>query len=419
MLTNSPEQSEAVDRQINRLSGLRFKWLSFPQELEERFERETVQRRSRRLWFEALLAILLFDLFLIADYYGPAEQFRTAFVIRLLIVTPICLLIHASLLRLPKRIWRESSLAAGVCLAGLAQLYLELNRSRVASAYVQMTVLAVILFVNIVMRLRLPYAFATSLVMLGGDAIFLWKDQMLKTEDKIFGVGMVIGATAITLVANYNACREERLNYLLHLRGELLVSDLNRLNAQLLRTSESDALTGLANRRSFDTQYGELWKKALTTATALSVVIVDVDYFKRLNDRYGHLYGDEVLKRIGSLLQQALRVKDDYAARFGGEEFVILLPRTPESAAIQVAERLRKMVELAGFPAIDPSQGPYDMSIRATVSCGVACAYPTLRDIPEQLLEAADKALYQAKAEGRNRVCCAPSTAPAPSRRFT
>lgn len=418
MLTNSPEQNEAVDQQIKRLSGLRFKWLAFPPGLEDRFERETVQRRSKRLWFEALLAIMLFDLFLIADYYGPQEHFRKAFVVRLLIVTPICLLIHASLLRIPKRLWRESSLALGVCLAGLAQLYLELNRSRVASAYVQMTVLAVILFVNIVMRLRLPYALVTSGVMLCGDAVFLWKDQMLKTEDKIFGAGMVIGATTITLVANYNACREERLNYLLYLRGELLVSDLNRLNAQLLRTSESDALTGLANRRSFDTQYGELWKKAVTTATALSVIIVDVDYFKRLNDRYGHLYGDEVLKRIGSLLQQALRVKDDYAARFGGEEFIILLPRTPETAAIQVAERLRKMVELAGFPALEPSQGPYDLNIRATVSCGVACAYPVAQDAPEQLLEAADRALYQAKAEGRNRVCSAPSTTPVPSRRF-
>lgn len=103
-------------------------------------------------------------------------------------------------------------------------------------------------------------------------------------------------------------------------------------------------------------------------------------------------------------------MKDDYAARFGGEEFVILLPRTPESAAIQVAERLRKMVELAGFPAIDPSQGPYDLTIRATVSCGVACAYPTAQDVPEQLLEAADRALYQAKAEGRNKVCSAAYT---------
>jgi diguanylate cyclase (GGDEF)-like protein len=410
MAPTSPAQSDTVDRQISRLSGLRFQWLSFPGELEDRFEQETSDRRSKRLWMEGLIAIILFDLFLIADFYGDPQQFHRAFVIRLLIITPICLLVNASMLRRPDKVYRESSIAFAASLAGLTQLYLESNRSRVASAYVQMAVLAVILFTNIVMRLRLPYAIATSILMLAGDGVFLWKDQMLSTGDKIFGFGLAIGATAVTLISNYSACREERLNYLLHLREEMLVADLNRLNAQLLRRSQSDALTGLANRHSFDQQYADLWKKAVISGTALSVIVVDVDYFKKLNDRYGHLYGDEVLKRIGSLLQQALRVKDDYAARFGGEEFVILLPGTYETAAVQVAERLRKMVELAGFPALDPSQGPYDQSIRATVSCGVATAYPTAQAAPEKLLEAADKALYQAKADGRNRVRSAPQS---------
>jgi len=408
MPTSTPVHSDIVNRQISKLSGIRFQWLSFPKELENLFEEMTVERRVKRLWLEGLIAIILFDLFLIADFYSAPWHFRKAFVVRMLVVTPVCLLVNASMLRQPGKIFREASIGAAACLAGATQLYLESNRDRVASAYVQMAVLAVILFTNIVMRLRLPYALATSVVMLAGDGVFLWEDRMLDPGDKVFGMGLAIGTTIVTLMANYSACREERLNFLLHLRGELLVADLNRLNAQLLRRSESDALTGLANRHSFDTQYEELWKKTMIQGTALSVIIVDVDYFKQLNDRYGHLYGDEVLKRIGSLLMQALRVKDDFAARFGGEEFVILLPATYETAAVQVAERLRKMVELAGFPALDPSQGPYDTSIRATVSCGVATAYPTAQDHPERLLEAADKALYQAKAEGRNRVCSAP-----------
>jgi diguanylate cyclase (GGDEF)-like protein len=230
---------------------------------------------------------------------------------------------------------------------------------------------------------------------------------MLTNQEKILGSGLALGTVLITLVANYSACREERLNYLLNVRDELMVHDLNLLNAQLLRRSESDALTGLANRHSFDTQFAELWKRALVSGTALSVVVVDVDNFKQLNDSYGHLYGDEVLRRIASLLQQALRAKDDFAARFGGEEFVILLPATHQAAALRVAERLRKMVELAGFPALDSSQKPYDTTTVATVSCGVATAYPTHRNVPEQVLEAADRAMYQAKANGRNCVCCA------------
>ena len=411
MSTIHPVLIDTVNRQIRRLSGLRFHWPSFPKELEERFEAETSKPRCARLWLEGLLAIVLFDLFLIADYYSSPATFRRAFVVRMLIVSPLSVVVNASMLRSPGKFLRESSIAFASCMAGLAQLYLASKQSAAASAYVQPAVLAVVLFANIVMRLRFPYALATTVVMLAGDAVFLRLDRMLTDEEKILGLGLAIASTTITLVANYSTCREERLNYLLRLRGELLVADLNRLNAQLLRRSESDALTGLANRHSFDSQFAELWRKAVVGGTVLSVIVVDVDRFKQLNDRYGHLYGDQVLKRIGSLLQQALRAKDDYAARFGGEEFVILLPATHQSAAIVVAERLRKMVELAGFPALDPSQKPYDASIKATVSCGVATGYPTAEGFPEHLLEAADRAMYQAKEQGRNRVGCAPGNA--------
>jgi diguanylate cyclase (GGDEF)-like protein len=411
MPTSQPAQIDTVNRQIRRLSGLRFQWLTFPRALEDCFEADSSGRRCERLWLEGLIAIVLFDLFLIADYYSAPEQFRQALGVRLLIVTPLSLAVNASMLKRPRRLFRESSIAIAASLAGLTQLYLASNRSAAASAYVQPAVLAVILFANVVTRLRFPYALATSVVMLAGDGVFLRLDRMLTREEKILGIGLAVGTTMITLIANYSACREERLNYLLNLRGELLVADLNRLNAQLLRRSESDALTGLANRHSFDAQFAELWRKAMVGGTALSVILVDVDRFKQLNDQYGHLYGDQVLKRIGSLLQQALRAKDDYAARFGGEEFVILLPATNHVAAIQVAERLRKMVELAGFPALDPSQKPYDTNIKATVSCGVATAYPTTQVVPERLIEAADKALYEAKANGRNCVCCAQANA--------
>lgn len=408
MVISRQEDIDVVDRQIRMFSRMRFQWPIFPSALEERFEQDTAERRSKRLWLEGLIAILLFDLFLIADYFSSPADFRRAFVVRMLIITPLCLIVNASVLQRPGKTVRETSIAFAASLAGLTQLYLESNKSAAASAYVQPAVLAVVLFINIVMRLRFPYAVVTSMVMLGGDGIFLHMDKMLTHQEKILGIGLAIGTIAITLVANYSVNREERLNYLLKLRDELMVRDLNRLNAQLLRRSESDALTGLPNRHSFDTQYAELWKRSIASGTALSVIVIDVDHFKKLNDRYGHLYGDEVLRRIGSLLQQALRAKDDFVARFGGEEFVILLPATPQIAAVHVAERVRKMVELAGFPALDASQQPYDSNTVATVSCGIATAYPVPHDAADRLLEAADKAMYKAKANGRNCVCCAP-----------
>jgi diguanylate cyclase (GGDEF)-like protein len=397
---------DLIDRQIRRFSGLRFCWPSFPESLEDRFEQDTSERRCRRLWLEGLIAIALFDLFLIADFFNSPENFKHAFVVRMLIVTPLCLMVNASMLQTPTRFVRESSIAFAAVLAGGTQFFLGVNHSPASSAYVQLAVLAVVLFTNIVMRLRFEYAIATSAVMLAGDLAFLNYDKMQTPQEEALGIGMMIAIIAITLVANYSAEREERLNYLMGLRNDLMVKDLNLLNTQLLRQSESDALTGLANRRSFDEQFSRLWRKALKTGTPLSAIVVDVDYFKLLNDRYGHLYGDEVLRRIGSLLQQALRAKDDFAARFGGEEFVILLPATHQTAARHVAERLCKMVELAGFPPLDSTAMPYTASTVATVSCGVATAYPTVRDKPEWLLEAADKAMYQAKAEGRNRVAC-------------
>jgi diguanylate cyclase (GGDEF)-like protein len=411
MLPNQETNIDLINRQIRRLSGLRFCWPTFPEALEAQFERDISERRSRRLWLEGLVAIALFDLFLIADYFRSPEHFRRCLVVRLLIVTPICLLVNASMLQKPGKMVREVSVALGACIAGVTQLLLESNTSAAGAAYAQLAVLSVVLFVNGVMRLRFPYAIASSTVMVVADYAFLRVDHTQTPQEKAMGLGMVIAITIITLVANYSTGREERLNYLLSLRNETNMRDLNRLNVQLLRRSESDALTGLANRHSFDMQFAELWRRALTSGTALSIIVVDVDHFKQVNDRFGHLYGDDVLRRIGSLLQQALRAKDDFAARFGGEEFVILLPGTNQTAAVHVAERLCKMVELAGFPPLDSARSPYNSNTIATVSCGVATAYPTRHDRADDLLAAADKAMYKAKADGRNRVSCAPGEA--------
>jgi len=135
--------------------------------------------------------------------------------------------------------------------------------------------------------------------------------------------------------------------------------------------------------------------------------MVDVDHFKHMNDTYGHLSGDRVLKRIARLITEALRMTGDFAARFGGEEFVLLLPSTQQVAALQVAERIRKLVEVAGFPPLDASRIPLQREITATVSCGVATAHPIAGEDRRHLLDAADRALYQAKTDGRNRVCFA------------
>jgi diguanylate cyclase (GGDEF)-like protein len=150
-------------------------------------------------------------------------------------------------------------------------------------------------------------------------------------------------------------------------------------------------------------QFAKLWREAVDSGSSLSAIVIDIDHFKITNDTRGHLYGDRVLVRVAALLLQSLRCKDDFAARFGGEEFVVLLPGATQEGAMIVAERIRKLVEVAGSPAL-PEPGSHPRL--STVSCGVASCRPSDSNCQEDLLDSADKALYQAKAGGRNQVRC-------------
>jgi len=395
-----------VNAHIDRFSGLNFQWLRFSPLLENRFEADTAPTRSKRLALEGLVAITLYDLFLLADRLVQSANFHQAVILRLLLVTPLALLINFHLWRSPGTRFREFGIASVTCLAGLTHLYLEGNISPVNSAYAQVGLLTVIVYANTSVRLRFPYALATSMLLVFGDILFLILDTLLQPRQKLVGLMLTFMTVIVTLVANYSANREDRLNYLHGLRGDLLVQDLSHSNERLADVAETDALTGLANRAGLDVRFAQLWKEALERHTPFSVIMVDVDRFKQTNDNYGHLYGDKVLKRIAHLILEALRKEGDLAARFGGEEFLILLPETEEPAAMLVAERLRRLVEVAGFPPIEASRlgfGP----ITATVSCGVATTIPISFEERYRLVNAADRALYDAKAAGRNRVCYA------------
>jgi diguanylate cyclase (GGDEF)-like protein len=223
----------------------------------------------------------------------------------------------------------------------------------------------------------------------------------------------VVCVVIITMVANYSFGRDLRLVYLMLLRNEIQSEELAFANAELHRISVRDNLTGLANRHSFEMHCEKLWEQAGENNTSLSAILIDIDRFKSVNDLRGHFYGDKVLTRVASLLQQSLRGKDDFAARFGGEEFIVLLPETSQRGAMIVAERIRKMVEVAGSPAVDDLHaGPV---LSTTISCGVATCLPDESCCMMDLLKAADKAMYEAKRTGRNRVCygeIAPTASP-------
>jgi two-component system chemotaxis family response regulator WspR len=169
-------------------------------------------------------------------------------------------------------------------------------------------------------------------------------------------------------------------------------------NLKLERITRVDGLTGLGNRRYFDEYYDLEWKRYLREQGYISILMIDVDNFKLYNDTYGHLAGDEVLIRVAETIQQSCARSTDFAARFGGEEFVVLLSNTPMAGALHLATDL--------CHAIAALQIPHSGSTAArfvTVSIGVAAIVPQLERLPKMLIETADRALYQAKNAGKNR----------------
>lgn len=176
---------------------------------------------------------------------------------------------------------------------------------------------------------------------------------------------------------------------------------LLKQRADLLEELASlDPLTHLPNRRMFDSKLTEEWKRAQRGGSALAVLMIDIDYFKRFNDNYGHGAGDACLHRVAQILSDQCARVGDFVARYGGEEFIVILPNTDTEGAITVGERLRKRIEAARIPHAYSEASPY-----ISISLGCASAYPGLdKGTPTGLITAADNRLYKAKELGRNQI---------------
>jgi diguanylate cyclase (GGDEF)-like protein/PAS domain S-box-containing protein len=171
------------------------------------------------------------------------------------------------------------------------------------------------------------------------------------------------------------------------------------LQRELEALSYRDSLTNVSNRRMFDQVLEREWASAFRNSQPLSMVMLDIDFFKQYNDHYGHLAGDECLKRVAELLSLAASRPRDFVARYGGEEFVLVLPETDAVAAATVAERCRQLVLDAAIPHQHSSVNPC-----LTVSFGVGTITPSDRNSINAFMTAVDQALYRAKQQGRNCV---------------
>ena len=174
-----------------------------------------------------------------------------------------------------------------------------------------------------------------------------------------------------------------------------------------LRTIEHlsmiDQLTGIPNRRSFDSRLRMEWKQAIREQTHISLLMMDLDKFKSINDTYGHQQGDIVLKTVAGVFSHSLKRPADFTARWGGEEFIVLLPKTPLSGAIEVAENIRADVEKTPIPRFEELSSD-SSALYITLSIGITSQRP-VKDSPiDTFISNADKALYTAKETGRNKI---------------
>jgi len=203
--------------------------------------------------------------------------------------------------------------------------------------------------------------------------------------------GEVIGSVLLNRPTPYNESEEERIRESVSQAAPVLANLRNLAVAEV--RAATDGLTGLPNKRAFSDTLHRMFAQASTTGAPLSLMLLDLDKFKHVNDERGHAVGDQVLANVGAVLRSSLRPQD-FAGRSGGEEFAVLLPGTEASAALGIAERVRASISEIQLPGAD---------VEVTASIGVA-GFPEHAGTPDRLERLADAALYVAKRQGRNRV---------------
>jgi two-component system cell cycle response regulator len=210
----------------------------------------------------------------------------------------------------------------------------------------------------------------------------------------------VMGVANISMLEGSEKINQEDnrvLSILLNLTS--LAMNNAELFQRTMMMANMDGLTKLYNHRYFQEFFRDELSRHARYKRSISIIISDIDHFKRFNDEYGHQAGDFVLAEVAKIFRSNIRKKIDLAARYGGEEFVIVLPETNASGALKLADRVRRVIAEHNFVFKDDT-------IKVTISCGVA-NYPIHEEDPDRLIKAADAALYEAKNTGRNKVCLA------------
>ena len=367
--------------------------LSFPPALEALFETEIAPLRRKQLFRGGLLAILIYNAFVLGDRIVVPDILHRMVLLRLLFATPVAAITLLIVRTSRSSFAREGSCALAVLAVDACLLFPLLESDHPNAVFCHPTILIAAIFGNSLLRIRFDFATLTSIFLVAGYSWVLHA-RAIDPPLQAFLVCTLASATGFALLSSHVLEKELRRGYLLSLRDRLRKEDLQLENQELSELARVDPLTGLANRREFDLRLALMARNS----AEMGLIMIDVDHFKAFNDRFGHMAGDECLRGIGKMLKELTRDCADLAARFGGEEFAVLLPGSSLPNTLQVAERLRSSVR-----DLETSVAPGQAPERVSISAGVAAGRRGIS--PESLVSRADAALYEAKSEGRDRVC--------------
>lgn len=377
-------------------------------EEERQFEKASQETRLRHFMISGWISLLTYNGFLVVDWLVSPDVFALGVLVRLMVFTSF-----GMATMLVARAYRHvilampSSFTEGmVILTGImAALSVAVVLTSPAMGHSEWTVyyhggfVPVIIYGTVVQRLRFRMAAAFC----GAVLLIHWFCMAAVYRDAaapVLPMLLLISSVAFyTLIINYRLEYEERQQFLRQQRGKVLRDQLDRSRIELENASRCDPLTGVANRRAFDQIMLEAWTQAMVERTPLSLLLVDVDHFKAYNDFYGHPAGDECLRAVAQTLHGVVSACGGLVARWGGEEFAIVLPGHALAQALEVAGRARQAIQSANL-----RHERSGTAATVTASLGVAATVPSPDADWAELLAQADAALYEAKRGGRNRV---------------
>ena len=401
------EQIQADLQEIEESLQLldRIRWaLGFPPKLESRFRREQQQLQMRHQLRVSILALVMVNAFLISDYFDHPAHIWWSVLYRTGIFTPYTVVVLVVVHGYRWTRYREAIAAGTIVLAGFCVLAATAAATAYEILQADFGLMVVFVFGILTLGMRFPYALVTAALLFVEAQAFMARGPRLPVGFKLTPNLLIATLMMLMLITRHQLERGERLSYLLHLREQLRGENLATMNRDLAVLSSVDGLTGIANRRRFDDYFGAVCEKASQEQFPISLIMIDIDRFKQLNDTFGHPFGDRVLMVLAEIFSASVRAEEDLAARYGGEEFVIVLPRRDVERAMQVAERLCREVRNTSIVTSDGKS-----SVFPTISCGVAAGYVSNALSGNALIALADAALYRAKHAGRDRAIAAHS----------